>query len=361
MRIFSTMLFISYCELTATFRQVHCEVQPNHGMLYCPSKKWNWEGGRQVEVLVCDRVASLPQVKGNLASRRESEEKGRKKGKGRKRMIWVYLCNSILCKAPNQTATQPADKTTSRCPYFKSPAGLNAGSKMKPSQDEMWRCRIMVYFKTRNETSVHYIVLHATERIQCQKKRLSSDRTVVKQNKTTNQTSIRPIITAWHWLYLTVLNSGKQGLTLLQALHPSSVKLLVTLPWANTHTEWKSKAIPPWIKLCRWSNGLPWWQGTIISSKEVKAADWRMKNTVQSRVGDGTKKDSETPRDWLQFSIYDKSTSLSFVFSASFFRSPPLFPCLDSKKAAHLADSVQSNDLSIIARPMATTHWAEMQ
>lgn len=131
---------LCYRELTTTFRQVHCAVQPNHGMLYCPSKKWNREvGGRQVEVLVCDRVASLPQVKGNLASRRESEEKGRKKGKGRRRMIWVYLCNSILCKAPNQTATQPADKTTSRCPFSKSPAGLNAGSKMKPSQDEMWR------------------------------------------------------------------------------------------------------------------------------------------------------------------------------------------------------------------------------
>lgn len=81
------MLFMSYCELTTTFRQVHCVVQPNHGMLYCPSQNWSWEGGRQVEVLVCDRVASLPQVKGNLASRRESEEKGRKKGKDRKRMI----------------------------------------------------------------------------------------------------------------------------------------------------------------------------------------------------------------------------------------------------------------------------------
>lgn len=90
---------------------------------------------------------------------------------------------------------------------------------------------------------------------------------------------------SWHWSYFTVLSfhSGKQELMLLQALPSTNVKVLVTLSWAHTYThiKWKSKAIPPCIKLCRWSNGLSWWQGTIISSKEVRAADWRMKNIVQ--------------------------------------------------------------------------------
>lgn len=89
---------------------------------------------------------------------------------------------------------------------------------------------------------------------------------------------------SWHWSYLTVLrsHSGKQELMLLGASPSATAKVLVTLSWAHAHTEWKSKAIPPWIKLCRWSNGLSWWQGTIISSKEVRAADWRMKNIVRS-------------------------------------------------------------------------------
>lgn len=42
-------------------------------------------GGRQVEVKVFDRVASLPQVKGNPASRRERGREGEKYRKKRKK------------------------------------------------------------------------------------------------------------------------------------------------------------------------------------------------------------------------------------------------------------------------------------
>lgn len=128
---------------------------------------------------------------------------------------------------------------------------------------------------------------------------------------------------SWHLSYFTGSDPGTQDEMLLQALPTWTVKLLDTFhecvcPRTHTHTrmhthiKWKSKAIPPQIKLRRWSNGLSWWQGTIISSKEVKAADYRLKNVVQSRVGDG--KRGETPRHWLQFSIYDKLKSLSSLF-----------------------------------------------
>lgn len=57
-----------------------------------------------------------------------------------------------------------------------------------------------------------------------------------------------------------------------------------------------------------------------------------------------TETDCGTLRDWLRFSIYDKLMSLSSFFSFSAFSS------------ARLAYSAQSNDLSVSARPLATTH-----
>ena len=128
---------------------------------------------------------------------------------------------------------------------------------------------------------------------------------------------------SWHWSYC-----SEQS----QTLPSSTVKVLITLSWAHTHThahKWKSKVIPPWINLCRWSNELSWWQGTIISSKEVKAADWRMKNMLCGGW-ETPRQDRETPRHQLQLSIYDKviSSSSSSLFSLWACVSVFLRPCL---------------------------------
>lgn len=144
------------------------------------------------------------------------------------------------------------------------------------------------------------------------------------------------------------------GLILLQALPTLTVKVLLlyygyTHSHTHRHVKWKSKAIPPRIKLCGWSNGLSWWQGTIISSKEVRAAAWRMKNIAKSGGMGNTKTDCKTPRDLLQFSIYNKLMSLSFFL-------PTFSVCPCYKKRKQLTwRSQQSNDLSIITRPVATT------